>query len=291
MLPPPPESEETDLQSKSDTLHDEPSDNEIDWQERRLIAHEVINAILSAKHATHKLAKYIAGTGARLPSAMPQIWLNDIRTHLGDIEGAIRALSDERPRSHRGDGSVLLALARRRASSIPRTSVNFRDELHACVQPLRREMDARGLELVLNPLPLDFYLHIHPRNLRLILNNLAVNAIKYCFGGTSVICGVTERHYGARFSIRNLGVPMTDEEQLRIFELGFRGHNRGTRTPGTGLGLYLVKRVCDFHSIGITHKIRASEWPLKGEPVWHEFHLDFPAELVGKSPAPSALGA
>jgi PAS domain S-box-containing protein len=81
-----------------------------------------------------------------------------------------------------------------------------------------------------------------------VLNNLLSNAIKYSPNGgrikvsgrvlpTEVIVTVTDQ---------GVGIPL--EEQTRVFERFFRGvRERHQKTPGAGLGLYLVKAIIEAH--------------------------------------------
>lgn len=55
-------------------------------------------------------------------------------------------------------------------------------------------------------------------------------------------------------TISNPGPDVSENEISNLFEKGFRGKNT-FRMPGQGLGLFLAKRVCDFHDIRIRAEI------------------------------------
>ena len=82
--------------------------------------------------------------------------------------------------------------------------------------------------------------------LRHIFSNLVSNAVKYSPVGRRV--EITARREGvlAHISVRDqgIGIPVADQEHL--FEAFHRGTNVG-ETPGTGLGLLIVKRCVDLH--------------------------------------------
>ncbi len=82
--------------------------------------------------------------------------------------------------------------------------------------------------------------------LRHILSNLLSNAVKYSPPGGCVELGVRRSGDEAVFSVvdRGLGIPPAD--QARLFEAFHRAANVG-QTPGTGLGLLIVKRCVDLH--------------------------------------------
>jgi len=87
-----------------------------------------------------------------------------------------------------------------------------------------------------------------PGRLEQVLNNLVSNAIKYSpDGGTIEISGrVLPNEVVVTVSDQGVGIPL--EEQPRVFERFFRGaRERNQRTPGAGLGLYLVKSIVQAH--------------------------------------------
>lgn len=55
-------------------------------------------------------------------------------------------------------------------------------------------------------------------------------------------------------TIKSYGPTLEHNEIKRVFERGFRG-TAVKDMPGEGLGLFLAKRVCDFHAISISAKM------------------------------------
>jgi len=88
-----------------------------------------------------------------------------------------------------------------------------------------------------------------PGRLEQVLNNLLSNAIKYSpDGGTIEISGRTSSD-DVIVTVADQGVGIPFEEQSRVFERFFRGaRERHQRTPGAGLGLYLVKAIVEAHA-------------------------------------------
>jgi signal transduction histidine kinase len=56
-------------------------------------------------------------------------------------------------------------------------------------------------------------------------------------------------------TIKSVGPDVSRHELTRIFEKGFRGAST-VNMPGEGLGLFLAKRVCEFHSISISAEVK-----------------------------------
>jgi PAS domain S-box-containing protein len=81
-----------------------------------------------------------------------------------------------------------------------------------------------------------------------VLNNLLSNAIKYSPDGGRIEISGRVLPGEVVVSVADQGVGIPPEEQTRIFERFFRGsRERHQRTPGAGLGLYLVKAIVEAH--------------------------------------------
>lgn len=82
--------------------------------------------------------------------------------------------------------------------------------------------------------------------LRHILVNLLTNAVKYSREGRAVELRVEPDEAFAVFTIRDHGVGIAREDLPHLFDAFHRGRNVGD-TPGSGLGLVIVKRCVDLH--------------------------------------------
>jgi len=83
---------------------------------------------------------------------------------------------------------------------------------------------------------------LRPRMLRVIVENLVANAIRYA--GDGARCTVSARREGdvTLVSVADNGAGVPDDELGRLFERFYRG-DRARTTHGTGLGLAIVKHV------------------------------------------------
>lgn len=84
------------------------------------------------------------------------------------------------------------------------------------------------------------------RLLRHVLINLLSNAVKYSEEGEAVVFQVTGAENALRFHVRDRGIGIPQEDQVRLFDAFQRGSNVGQR-PGTGLGLVIVKQSVELH--------------------------------------------
>jgi signal transduction histidine kinase len=91
--------------------------------------------------------------------------------------------------------------------------------------------------------------------LRHILTNLLNNAVKYSPAGASVELAVAaEEHLGV-FTVRDHGIGIPEADQRQIFQAFHRGRNVG-ETPGTGLGMVIVKHCVQLHGGKIAFESR-----------------------------------
>jgi len=83
-----------------------------------------------------------------------------------------------------------------------------------------------------------------PSLLKLVMENLIDNAIRYTKGGGKVELKLTKKEKNVVFEIKDTGVGIPEKEQKYIFRKFFRAENvTKERTRGSGLGLYVCKSV------------------------------------------------
>jgi len=84
--------------------------------------------------------------------------------------------------------------------------------------------------------------------IRLALNNLFDNAIKYTPPEGKVIISLRSAKKAIEFSIKDTGVGIPKDQQERVFTKFFRAANvMRLETEGSGLGLFIVKNIIEAH--------------------------------------------
>lgn len=79
-----------------------------------------------------------------------------------------------------------------------------------------------------------------------VLQNILSNAIEYSPENTAVTINLEKTDDSVRISISNKGPIIPKDEKPHIFERFYRGESiRKMRQEGTGLGLYIVKRIIE----------------------------------------------
>ena len=82
-----------------------------------------------------------------------------------------------------------------------------------------------------------------------LLLNLVENAEKYSPENTPIVVRLFRERKLAVITVEDAGTGIADTEKVKIFEKFYRVGNEETRnTKGTGLGLFIVKHIVDFHN-------------------------------------------
>ncbi|MBU6269687.1 MAG: hybrid sensor histidine kinase/response regulator [Betaproteobacteria bacterium] len=93
-----------------------------------------------------------------------------------------------------------------------------------------------------------------------VLSNLTDNAIKFTPRGGAITISLQREGDTALIEIRDSGIGIPPELQSRVFEEFYQiGNPQRDRTRGLGLGLSIVKRLCDLLGASLTLQSRVGE--------------------------------
>ena len=85
-----------------------------------------------------------------------------------------------------------------------------------------------------------------------VVNNLVDNAIKYTDDGGNVKVFLKQKADKAVFTVKDTGCGIAPQYLNRIFERFFRvKNNKYLKVHGTGLGLTIVKNICNYYNADI----------------------------------------
>ena len=125
----------------------------------------------------------------------------------------------------------------------------------------------------IKPLP---RVYIDSQKIRLVLQNLIDNAVKYTPTGGKVTVAVKLDANQVVFSVTDTGVGIPSHEQGRIFSKFFRADNVvRMQTDGSGLGLFIVRNIIENH--------HGTAWFDSVEGRGSTFYFSLPLQLNGAS--------
>jgi len=101
----------------------------------------------------------------------------------------------------------------------------------------------------------DIFINGEELLLQLLVNNLLSNALKYSPKEKPVYIELNKQEKKALLNVIDEGNGISDDEKKKVFQKFYRGGDEAVRkTKGTGLGLYLCKRIAESHKAKIKLK-------------------------------------
>jgi len=144
----------------------------------------------------------------------------------------------------------ILVLSQIDAGSYPssKEEMDFSDLVCDVIQQFRSRYPDRK---ILTEIDQDADVNADPILLKLLVSNLLENANKYSDKNTDITCKL-KKNDGIKLQVIDEGPGISEEEKKNIFQKFYRIGNEQTRkTQGTGLGLYLCKKIAADHHADI----------------------------------------
>lgn len=163
--------------------------------------------------------------------------------------------------------SDLLIVSRLETASLPskKTTFSFEDlvkELIKNFEPFARASNVKIEFFSEENLPMAFG---DPSQIRLVVENLLDNAIRYIKDKGKVIIKLKKKNKNIFFEIEDNGVGIPKEDQKHIFQKFFQAENvLKYQTQGSGLGLYICKAIVEK----LGGKIGFKSQENKGSTFW-----------------------
>ena len=123
--------------------------------------------------------------------------------------------------------------------------VNFSD----ITRQLSEELKSRYTDKQINSrIEEDIHLYGDPLLLKLLVSNLLENANKYAGKQTQITCNLYRKDHKVVLKVSDEGIGIPDEEKKKVFDKFYRvGNEQTRRTKGTGLGLFICKKIVQSH--------------------------------------------
>lgn len=155
--------------------------------------------------------------------------------------------------------SDLLNVSRLRTGKfiIDRNPCNLANVIHEEVTQLVETAKARDLNLIYHQ-PEHFpMLMLDEMKMRQVIMNFIDNAIYYTPSGGSITVTLADNEHSIEFTVTDTGIGVPRSEQHHLFSKFFRAQNaRVARPDGTGLGLFMAKKVVTAQGGAIIFKSR-----------------------------------
>lgn len=124
--------------------------------------------------------------------------------------------------------------------------VNLADLVEGCVDDCRSRFPQRT---IVEKIGEGIYLTGEPLLLQMLVNNLIDNAIKYSPKEAPVTIALAEEGQRITLTVSDEGFGVADSEKKKVFDKFYRSGDENTRkAKGTGLGLYLCKKIVESHN-------------------------------------------
>ena len=135
------------------------------------------------------------------------------------------------------------------AYTASKLEINFTDLLQGCVDSFRTRFPLRVIDENIQE---SVYLIGEPLLLQMLINNLIDNALKYSPKDKPIIVSLNQTEKQINFAVADSGEGIQEVEKKKIFDKFYRVGQENTRkTKGTGLGLYLCKKIVEGHRANI----------------------------------------
>ncbi len=302
-----PETDPNTVKALSDAIHNQESitveilnykkDGESFWNELSL------NPIFSNDGSL----KYYVGiqndiTDRKRIEAMKKEFIStvshELRTPLTSIHGSLGLINDLYEKDENSEEKELLSVAYRNSErlkflvddildteKLEAGEMRFYPESHELNNILQQGVQLNtaygekyGVEFVIvNDLP-DIYVCVDKQRIVQVFANLLSNAAKFSKDSKQVDISATLMDFGddvVRISIRDYGDGISKDFQKRIFTKFAQEDSSDVRTlPGTGLGLYISKKIIESHNGEIDFKTKTGEGTT--------FYIDLPCHDTPK---------
>lgn len=127
-----------------------------------------------------------------------------------------------------------------------------------------------------NKLEKDIKLIADPARINTVFNNLIENAINYGTNDTDILISISIEGEYVLIQVENYGIGIKKEDEEKIFAKFFRAENAILSKPnGIGLGLYITKKIIEYHKGKIISFSREDE----GKTVF-SVYLPIPKSLI-----------
>ena len=181
----------------------------------------------------------------RTPLARLQALLETAELPGADLQGLLRQAQDEVVEmTELVDDVLFLSELEQGREVVALGDTEAAPVLRAVVDELTERAELSGLGLQLRIEDETIHVPLRRRMLRLVVENLLENALRYAGEGATCTITLARQDGNVLLGVADDGTGVPDADVARLFERFFRS-DRARTTRGTGLGLAIVKHVIE----------------------------------------------
>ncbi len=192
----------------------------------------------------------------KTPIAVAKLNLETLQKHQLDEakrQKLIQMTLQETNRLNTLASNILVSAQLESGKRLSKEELNFSDLVKNSADEFRNRFHERTWNIEIEE---DLELRGESLLLQILVNNLLDNAVKYSPAGSNTTCSLKGESSFIVLTVKDEGIGIPAEERSKVFTKFYRIGSEQTRsTKGTGLGLYLCKRIADAHraTIRIEH--------------------------------------
>jgi two-component system sensor histidine kinase CiaH len=188
----------------------------------------------------------------KTPIAITKLNLETLQKHQLDEQKRQKLLHmtlQETERLNALASNILISAQLEAGRSFSKEDINFSDLVRSSVNDFTNRFPDRKWTVSISD---EAEITGDPLLLQILVNNLLENAVKYSPSGTPVKCKINEENGHILLSIADEGPGIPASEKKMVFRKFYRIGSEQTRSAkGTGLGLYLCKKIAHDHDATI----------------------------------------
>jgi two-component system OmpR family sensor kinase len=224
-------------------------------QEIRPLTDALNDLLARLDHALNAQRAFVADAAHELRSPLTALKLQiQLAERAGDEAERSAAFAELRQGFERATRLVqqLLTLARQEpgAAEAAHETVDLNALARSVVSDLTPTAEEKGIDLGVSEAGADTGVEGDAEALRILLNNLVENAIRYTPQGGRVTVGVRRSADGPALTVEDSGPGIPPEDMDRVFDRFYRVP--GTGVSGSGLGLAIVRQVAERHGARVS---------------------------------------
>jgi len=129
------------------------------------------------------------------------------------------------------------------------SEIQMEDLIQKIIENFQIQIKSKNIEYIFDkPKKLLPKIKVDSEKIRMALENLVDNAIKYTPQNGKIIISLKESDKKIEVLIRDTGMGISNDDQERLFTKFFRSEEAlKTETSGSGLGLFIVKNIIEAH--------------------------------------------